>query len=590
MCGIVGYVGCKPATDFLVSGLKRLEYRGYDSAGVATVNGAIHVRRSLGKLAALEAVLSENPIAGNVGIGHTRWATHGKPSVANAHPHQNEAMDFAVVHNGIIENYIELKNELQASGVIFSSETDTEVIVHLLAANYQGSLIEAMQATVERLLGSFAIAAVSSDAPDTIVAVKKESPLVIGKGADGFLLASDVYAIGEHIDALCYVDDFQFVELKSSSCTVYDRALEPVFINWQEVDHHAVQNELVGYPHYMLKEIFEQPEAIARTIAHTKVALEQLTIDTSIIEAVTIVACGTAYHAGLAANAMLEQMLNHPVRVEVASEFRYRKPIINSHHLVIIISQSGETADSIAALRLAKAEGAQVLAVVNTKGSTIAREADSVLYTQAGIEVAVASTKAYTTQITVLTMLAAYWGGADISAALDKLIHQVQRGLELDGQMMDLAEALKYEQDVYYIGRGVDAVTGMEATLKLKEISYIHAESYPAGELKHGTIALIENGTPIIAIATDSELVEKMKSNIEEVAARGAKVYIFATPACAKAFGAIAQEIMLLPSTPLYFSPIAAIVPLQLLAYHTALIRGCDVDQPRNLAKSVTVE
>ncbi|MTV48317.1 glutamine--fructose-6-phosphate transaminase (isomerizing) [Heliobacillus mobilis] len=608
MCGIVGYIGGKPAAPILVEGLKKLEYRGYDSAGIAIMEeGSIEVRKAKGKLAILEEKLGDAAPTGLMGIGHTRWATHGKPSDENSHPHQDCQGDFAVVHNGIIENFQTLKERLIADGHRFTSETDTEVLAHLVESFYEGDLEAAVRKVASVIEGSYAMAFVCRREGDKIVAVRKDSPMVVGLGDKEYFLASDIPAILNHTRQTYILNDGEMVILTTDSATVKDaKTGELIEKEIFEVKWDAVAAEKGGYDHFMLKEIYEQPKALRDTIKgrfdENGVNLSEIGIDTELLRKankVVIVACGTAYHAGLVGKYVIENLARIPVEVDIASEFRYRNPIINKKTLVIVVSQSGETADTLAALREAQSKEAKVLAITNVVGSTIAREADSVLYTWAGPEIAVASTKAYTTQLVAMNIVALALAQCQcalpcseikaIAETLKQIPAQVETVLTQADKVKEISEQIKAWNDVFFIGRSIDYAVAMEGSLKLKEISYIHAEAYAAGELKHGTLALITDRIPVIALATQEQVLDKTVSNIQEVKARDAFVIAVAQEGNSE-IGKFAEHVLTIPRTHAALTPILAVVPLQLLSYYTAVARECDVDKPRNLAKSVTVE
>jgi glucosamine--fructose-6-phosphate aminotransferase (isomerizing) len=609
MCGIVGYIGPRNSQQILLEGLKKLEYRGYDSAGVAvhTANGLV-VRKSQGRLSALEAKLNEKPLQGEVGIGHTRWATHGKPSDVNSHPHLDNSQKFTVVHNGIIENYITLKEELAEKGYRFVSETDTEVVSHLIADEYRGDIVKAVQQAVKKIRGSYALAVLTEYEPDKLVAVRMASPLIIGVGEGENFIGSDIPAILQYTRNVYILNDGEMAVLTKDSVVLM--TFEGNFISRQmlHVDWDMLAAEKAGFDHYMLKEIHEQPRAFEDTMRSRidsggeKIVLPELNMTEEQIRGIRsihMVACGTAYHAALVGKAVIEKLVRIPVEVDVASEYRYRSPIINKGTLVIVVSQSGETADTLAALREARRCGARVLAITNVIGSSIAREADDVLLTCAGPEIAVASTKAYTTQLIAFYLLGLYLSQvletqtSDIIrvmiSALKSLPDQAERLLRQSDQMKSIAERIADHDNLFFIGRGLDYASALEGSLKLKEISYIHSEAYAAGELKHGTLALIEEGTPVIALATQEQLLEKMISNIKEVKARGAYVFGFALEGN-RDLNKTADQVIEIPRTNSILLPALSAIPLQLLAYYASILRGNDVDKPRNLAKSVTVE
>ncbi|SFS88623.1 glutamine--fructose-6-phosphate transaminase (isomerizing) [Marininema halotolerans] len=610
MCGIVGYVGAKNAQHLLVEGLRKLEYRGYDSAGIAVIQqNKIAVEKTKGPLAALEDELTRQPLSGTIGIGHTRWATHGKPSDENSHPHLDADHQFAVVHNGIIENYIEIKEELQAKGYTFLSETDTEVIAQLLKEMDDGDLVSTVRKVIQRLEGAYALAITSEREPEKLVAVRLASPLIIGLGKDENFIASDIPAILEHTRDVYVLEDGEMAVLTSDQVelsTLDGKALQKEILH---VTWDAVTAEKGGYEHFMLKEIHEQPKAIKDTLAgRIKEGLIDLSQDLSLTEMdlkkfdhVHFVACGTAYHAGLIGKSVLERLVRVPVEVDVASEYRYRNPIITPSTLVVVVSQSGETADTLAALRAAKKAGAKTLGITNVVGSSVAREADEVLMTWAGPEIAVASTKAYTSQLIAIYLLGLYMARVLETRTEDELKQSTEALVQLAVQVEELLteektsaiEALAKEiakhEDLFFIGRGLDYAVVMEGSLKLKEISYIHSEAYAAGELKHGTLALIEEGIPVIALATQHDVMEKTISNIIEVKARGAHLLGFGLEGD-KELKKSVDRVITIPDTLPLFTPILAVIPLQLLAYYTSVSRGINVDKPRNLAKSVTVE
>lgn len=607
MCGIVGYVGSKDVVPMLLNGLQKLEYRGYDSAGVAIVsNGCLKVHKSKGRLSELCSLMEGCKAPGAVGIGHTRWATHGEPSFENSHPHTNCAGDIAVVHNGIIENYMKLKKWLQDEGAVFVSDTDTEVAVHLINHFYSGDLLEAVQAAVTHLEGSYALGVVSGKHPDMIVAARKDSPLVVGIGKGENLIASDIPAILEHTRDVIFLEDKEIAVLDRTTVRVFDEYGKPVNRDSFHVDWDAAQAEKGGYEHFMIKEIHEEPRVMADTLMSRykdgMIDLSDIGIDEQLVRGihkVGIIACGTAFHAGMVGKYIIEQLSRIPVEAEIASEFRYRDPLIQPGQLVIIISQSGETADTLAAMREAKKRGAKIAAVVNVVGSTISREADAVLYTHAGPEIAVASTKAYNTQLMAIYMIALELGRLSGNLALEDYKRYVE-GLRSVPQLMNTVLQTKdqlarfasrhfSQNSVFFIGRGLDYVLSMEASLKLKEISYIHSEAYAAGELKHGTIALIEDGTLVVAIAMQRRLFDKTISNIKEVRARGAKVLAVCFEGSDMP-AEIADEVITLPDADDIFAPLLAVTPMQLFAYYMTVEKGFDVDKPRNLAKSVTVE
>ncbi|MDD2203468.1 MAG: glutamine--fructose-6-phosphate transaminase (isomerizing) [Bacilli bacterium] len=599
MCGIIGYTGEKPALKILINGLSKLEYRGYDSAGIALVGDKkITITKSRGKLENLIKKIGEKEYSSTLGIGHTRWATHGEPSDVNAHPHFNMDKTISVVHNGIIENYLSLKEELIKKGYIFRSETDSEVIVHLLDLYNENDFLLTIKKTIERLDGSYALGIVNSNYPNTLFAVRNESPLVVGISKAESFIASDVPAILEYTNSVCYLENKEIVKLEGSNTTFYDCNLNEIKHKISTIDWNIDAATKMGYKHFMLKEMMEQPKVIGDTIkVHLKKGLPDIDLNFNLskISKIYVVGCGTAYHAGLNAKYMIEKMLKINTEVEIASEFRYKEPLIDSNTLVIIISQSGETADTLAALRLSKQNGAKVVSIVNVVGSSIARESDNVIYTWAGPEIAVASTKAFTTQLLIIYLLI-------IKMALDlhsitkdeaqyyitelKMIpNKIASILDKKDDVKNLAKLFYKNNNAYYLGRGLDYYTVLEGALKLKEISYIHAEAYAAGELKHGAIALIEQDTLVVALCTNDNLEAKMISNIKEVITRGAKTIILANHDIG-----IGDYKILLPEIHPYFKTILTIIPLQLFAYYMADYKKCDVDKPKNLAKSVTVE
>lgn len=609
MCGIVGYVGTKNATPILVSGLKKLEYRGYDSAGVAVIeNSCLRVVKSVGKLDNLENKLHDYTPNGCIGIGHTRWATHGRPSDTNSHPHQGNSQDFAVVHNGIIENYLEIKEWLiKERGHVFSSETDTEVIAHLVEEFYQGDLVEAVRKTLDKVHGSYAIGVIAKMEPDKIVAARKDSPLIIGLGKNENYIASDIPAILNLTRNVFLIHDEEVVVLTKDQVTILNGENTPLTRDVFYVEWDAEAAEKGGFEHFMLKEIFEQPEAFKKTLSgriqnNQTVKLDELAFTKEQVGSwrkIYIVACGTAYHSGLIGKPLLEEFLKIPVEVDIASEFRYREPLVDKSALAIFISQSGETADTLAAMREAKKRGATTLAITNVVASSISREADYTLYLWAGPEIAVASTKAYTTMLIAQYLLSIYLAqtkgvmpeekAAKILSALLELPQKTQEIIDKKQMYLELAQKIQDAENLFFIGRGYDYNIAQEGSLKLKEISYIHAEAYAAGELKHGTLALITDKTPVIAIALQEKTYEKTLSNIKEVNARDAFVIALANEGDNEIHKFV-DDVLYIPKIENIVSPVLAIIPLQLLAYYTACVRGCNVDQPRNLAKSVTVE
>lgn len=603
MCGIVGYSGKRAAAPLLLQGLSRLEYRGYDSAGVALLDSqGLTVHKRAGRLQGLVAQLEGgNGFPQTVGIGHTRWATHGRPDTVNAHPHMSENGMFAVVHNGIIENYAVLRQELEASGVTFRSDTDTEVVAQLLQRYYEGDFHRAVVQTLSRLEGAYALGILCARHPEQIFCARKDSPLVIGVGEGEQFLASDIQALLPYTRRVISLADGEVARLTAAEVTVWDFQGHRIGKAAQQIEWDVMAADKGEHPHFMFKEMLEQPRALAATLTVPLEGDGQMPPSEILckIEKIMVVACGSAYHAGLVGKYFLEGVLKMPVEVDLASEFRYRGPLVDSRTLTVAVSQSGETADTLAALREAKRRGACTLAVVNGIGSTIAEESDYTLYTQAGPEVAVATTKGYTTQVGMLYRLGLHIAAArgclscreheTLEKALGALTSLVEEGLSKRGEIQQMASLCKGAEHIYFIGRGTDYAVAMEAALKLKEISYIHAEAYAAGEMKHGTISLIEEGTPVVALACQPELVDKMQSNIREVAARGARVLVVTTSDCAHLFPQ-AQKVLTVPKGDCRLSAIPTVVPLQLLGYYVALARGCDIDKPRNLAKSVTVE
>lgn len=610
MCGIVGYIGWQKAQDVVMNGLEKLEYRGYDSSGIATIyDGQLKLSKYKGRLSVLSKHLEEDPHPGHVGIGHTRWATHGQPSDVNSHPHINESNSVAVIHNGIIENYRALKKELTDEGYVFKSQTDTEVVVHMIDKYLKktGDILSAVNMAVSRLRGAYALGIISKAEPDKIIAVRKESPLIVGIGKGENFFASDIPAILEYTRQIYYVDNDETAVITKDDIIFYDKDKnvinkEKFTITW---DMDAATKG--GYPHFMLKEINEQPKAVADTILRridedNNLILDDIRIDDTQIQNINdiyIVACGTAYNAGLIGKYVIENIANIRVRVDIASEFRYNKQFINEKTLVILVSQSGETADTLAAQKLAKTKGCRILSITNVVGSSIARNSDDVFYTLAGPEIAVASTKAYTTMLAAFYMIGVELAKLkkeisieeyhEIVERLKKLPQKVEDTLKIEDKCIEIAEKIKNTKSAFYIGRGLDDSVGKEGALKLKEISYIYTESFAAGELKHGTIALIEENTPVIAVLTQDKLLEKTMSNIQEVKARGAYTIII-TDKDSKDMASYADEIIVVPKVYDLFSSILAVIPAQFIAYHTSIKKGNDVDKPRNLAKSVTVE
>ncbi len=605
MCGIVGYTGSQNAAPILLDGLSKLEYRGYDSAGIAALHdGSISLSKVTGRIAALREKTEEGTLLpGTTGIGHTRWATHGAPTDANAHPHTSNDGKFAVVHNGIIENYLELKQELQERGYRFESETDTEVVVHLLEENYHGNLKKAVMKAASRLRGSYALGILCADAPETVFAVREASPLILGAGAGENFFASDVTALVSYTRNAIYLEDGELAKLTPDGIQVYDCTGKPISKPISRITWDVQAAEKGGYEHFMLKEIMEQPRAVKATMAprikNGEVDLDGLDIDMGSIHNILITACGSAYYAGCAGKYAIEKLCRIPVHAELASELRYAAPILDEHTLLIVLSQSGETADTIAAMKECQRRGAKALAIVNVVGSTIAKLADYCLYTWAGPEIAVATTKGYTTQLTLLYLFALYGAnklgtisgeeGPRLLRELKNLPRKIQQALDRNTGIPKIAKKYHSSESMFFIGRNTDYAVALEGALKMKEISYIHAESYAAGELKHGTIALIYEGQPVIALCCNEAITEKTMSNIVEVKARGAEVLAAAFPDNAKILS-LADDVIFIPKCEQMFCPIVEIVPLQLLAYYVAKENNCDIDKPKNLAKSVTVE
>ncbi len=611
MCGIVGYIGTEQAAPILLDGLRRLEYRGYDSSGVAVCGeNGLQLKKARGRLQVLSDMTNGGAdLTGSLGIGHTRWATHGEPNDINAHPHMSQSGKIAVVHNGIIENYMELKESLIAKGYHFVSETDTEVVAQLLDYYYLdcGDFFEAVTRMLNAVDGAYALGIICADYPDRMIAARKDAPLLLGYSEDGYYIASDVTALIRHTRDIAYMDDGEMAILSCKGIRVYNDRMRPVEKEHHHVDWEIDAAEKGGYEHFMLKEIFEQPKAIrdatAARIQDGKVVLSDLSMTPEEIRSIGkiyIIACGSSYHVGMVGKYNLERMLRRSVEVVLASEFRYCDPIVGEGDLVIVISQSGETLDTMAALREAKKRGARILSIVNVVGSSIARESDDVLYTWAGPEIAVATTKAYSTQMAVLNLVGLYFG--DIMGTLDYetytamvremqlLPEKMEQILQQNEQIHEIAKTCADREQVFFIGRNLDYALSLEGSLKLKEISYIHSEAYASGELKHGTISLIEDGTLVIALGTYAPLFDKAMSNVVEVQARGAKVLALTTEQHVKQMAERVEMVMSIPETEQMLLPQLGVVPLQLLSYYIALERGCDIDKPRNLAKSVTVE
>ena len=611
MCGIVGYIGKEQAAPILLEGLSRLEYRGYDSAGMAVYDqdrGTLSVHKAKGRLKVLADQLQNGAAdKGTVGIGHTRWATHGAPSDVNSHPQVSQSGRIAVVHNGIIENYAKLKEFLESKGVVFASETDTEVVAQLLEYYYDGDLLDAVSKVLHRIEGAYALGIVCADEPDKLVAVRKDSPLVLGYGEGFNLLASDVTAVIKHTREVCYLDDGEVAVLTPGSVQVYNSLLQPVVKEHSHVDWEISAAEKGGYEHFMFKEIMEQPQALRRAILprirEGEVCFEDFGLSQDYVRAMSkvyIVACGSSYHVGMVGKYVLERLTRRPVEVALASEFRYMDPIVDGSTLVVVISQSGETLDTMAALREAKRLGAKVLSIVNVVGSSIARESDEVLYTWAGPESAVATTKGYSTQLAVLDLLALWFARVlgtvapeEYHTILDEMTHlpdKMERVLAERDSIQYFASHWFNHNSIFFMGRNLDYALGLEGSLKLKEISYLHSEAYASGELKHGTISLVEEGTLVVALGTYNRLFEKAMSNVVEVKARGADVLALTTESHSGEMAKTADGVMTIPDTHELLLPSLGVVPLQLFAYYVALMRGCDIDKPRNLAKSVTVE
>lgn len=609
MCGIVGYIGKNEAVPVLIDGLKRLEYRGYDSAGVTVYEqGKLNTVKAVGRLAQVEQILNTRPLHGNLGIGHTRWATHGRPSDRNAHPHQDCNRKISVVHNGIIENYIEIKEWLQEKGHIFTSETDTEVIPHLIEEFYQDDLAAAVRQALTRLDGAYAIVAICNDHPDQMVVARKASPLIVGLGQGENFVASDIPAVLPYTREIFILEDGEMAMVTATAVQVFTFAGQTVVKQPYHVEWDVEAAEKGGYEDFMLKEIHEQPRAVKETLTgkidrnEKKVVLPGVNLSSDFIkqlDKIHIVACGTAFHAGLVGKYLLEKLVRIPVDTEVASEFRYRQPLVKEKSLTIIISQSGETADTLAGLREAKRLGSRILGITNVVGSSVAREADDLILTLAGPEIAVASTKAYTTQLVSLYLLAIYLAQEkgtitdadriELVDSLQNLPAKIEKVLNTETKIKEFAEDFKCCENIFFIGRGLDYAVSLEGALKLKEISYIHAEAYAAGELKHGTLALIVEGVPVFALVTQGELYEKMISNIKEVKAREATVVALAIAGDHETAKSV-DYVLHIPVTHPLLTPVLSVIPLQLFAYYAAKARGCDVDKPRNLAKSVTVE
>lgn len=609
MCGIVGYIGKQQAAPVLLDGLAKLEYRGYDSAGIAVIeDGKIDVQKAKGRLAVLaEKINDGKAMPGTIGIGHTRWATHGEPSDVNAHPHLSMSGRFAVVHNGIIENFLALKKKLVSKGFEFVSETDTEVIAHLFEYYYKGDILDTMIKVIEKLEGSYALGVLCSDYPDQFIAVRRSSPMIVGLGKDEHFIASDVTAILSHTRDIYYLEDDEVVVLTRDDVKVYNTDKEEVSKEVFTVNWDISAAEKGGYEHFMMKEMEEQPKALRETISPRikdgKVVLDDISLtadDIKHINKIFIVACGSAYHVGVVGKYVIEQMCRIPVEVQVASEFRYCNPIVGKNDLVIVISQSGETADTLAGLKEAKNRGARILSIVNVVGSAIANASDDVIYTWAGPEIAVATTKAYSTQLVVMYLISLYMAdklGMVTSGEYAKYVKEIEDLPDKVANILSEKENIQYlaslfynSHSIFFIGRNLDYAVSLEGSLKLKEISYIHSEAYAAGELKHGTISLIEEGTLVVALATGNALFDKTISNVKEVKARGAVVMGVTTKEHYDDMAGVCDHVVIVPDAEEFALPSLAVVPLQLFGYYVASLKGCDIDKPRNLAKSVTVE
>ncbi|OEG70880.1 glutamine--fructose-6-phosphate aminotransferase [Candidatus Endomicrobiellum trichonymphae] len=609
MCGIFGYIGEKNAVDIIFNGLKKLEYRGYDSAGIAVIiDKELYIRRSVGKLCNLGLSLEENPASANIGIGHTRWATHGKPSKENAHPHTDTAKTIVVVHNGIIENYVELKVEFQKDGQEFKSETDTEVIAHLIKKYYKGNLFCAVQKTLSRVIGSYALGIISKNEPDKIICARQDTPLIIGVGTGENFMASDIPALLPYTRDMIFLENGDIAEITAEKVVIKNIKGNIISREIKNIRWDTVQAEKNGYKYFMLKEIFEQPRTIEDTFRgriysdEGRIYIEEVKLKEEYIKNMSniyIVACGTSYHSGLVSKFLFESFAKIPAEVDIASEFRYRDVILDEKTLVVAISQSGETADTLAALRLAKSKGCQTLAVCNVVGSSISREAMHVIYTHCGPEIGVASTKAFTGQVTALYILALDWACKRKTLTIRELKKylkelweiplKINKFLKNSQSVYDIAKVFANKRGFLYLGRHINYPVALEGALKIKEISYIHAEGYAAGEMKHGPIALIDKSMPIVAIVVKGKIYEKIISNIEEVKARGGTIIAVADQSD-KEIGNKSDYVIYIPETDEFVSPLMTVIPLQLLAYYISVILGCDVDQPRNLAKSVTVE
>ena len=612
MCGIIGFAGREQAAPILLDGLARMEYRGYDSAGIAVrseVRG-LQVKKAKGRLQVLSDLTHNGAdLEGTLGIGHTRWATHGEPNDVNAHPHISENGQIALVHNGIIENYLEIKEQLQRHGVKFASDTDSEVVAQLLEFHYNEchSMLEAVGRVLRRIEGSYALGIICSDYPNALIAARKDSPLILGYGENGNFIASDVTAVIKHTRDVVYMEDGEVAVVTPESIDVFDSEMNPLEKQHSQVDWDVSAAEKGGYAHFMFKEIMEQPEAIRKTVSPRirdgRVVLDDVSMTADYVKNISrifIIACGSSYHVGMVSKYNWERLLRRPVQVDLASEFRYSDPLVDENTLVIVISQSGETLDTMAAMREAKRRGARTLAVVNVVGSSIAREADDVLYTWAGPEIAVATTKAYSTQLALMDLIGLYLAdllGAVEKSEYDAILAEMQLLPEKMSQFLEHFEDVQYfasryfnHNSIFFIGRNLDYAMGLEGSLKLKEISYIHSEAYASGELKHGTISLIEPGTLVLALGTYAALFDKAMSNVVQVKARGAEVLAVTTETFKEKMEKTADSTIVVPDTHPVLQPLLGVVPLQLFAYYVALQRGCDIDKPRNLAKSVTVE
>ena len=609
MCGIVGYIGNKNAVEVIYNGLEKLEYRGYDSAGIAVIdNDKIERRRSVGKLVNLQENIKENKISGNIGIGHTRWATHGKPSEENAHPHTDCSGKIVVVHNGIIENYVSLKKQLQKEGHKFASETDTEVVAHLIEKYYKGNLLDAVKSALKIIEGAYALCAISCEDKSRIIVARKDAPLVIGIGKNENFIASDVSALLQYTKDVIFLENKDVAEIKTDSIKIFDETDTEIKRKSQKILWNAIQAEKCGYKHFMLKEIHEQTQTTQDTFRgrisdeENKIILQSVKLtkeEISNISRICIVACGTSYHAGLTAKFLFENLTKIPTEVNIASEFRYANPVIDDKVLTIFISQSGETADTLAALRLAKEKKSKTIAICNVVGSSISREADNVLYTHCGPEIGVASTKAFTGQLTALYLLVMFVAAKKQTISKEQLAEfignlrdiptKISETLKLSNKIKEIAKLFQNTKQFIYLARNINYPIALEGALKLKEISYIYAEGYPAGEMKHGPIALIDETMPVMVIATKSKVYDKILSNIEEAKARGAKIIAIANKENKDIIKKSDYQIFV-PEVSEILSPLINVIPLQFFAYFVSVMKGCDVDQPRNLAKSVTVE